>query len=88
MSNLKKISLFVEASLNGERQHNKDLDLLIKDFKKYKEGGAVRTFGKDVPYHRPRPMAENAGLMHVHVLKKIKSVNLGAVDLSHWQPNH
>ena len=76
MNNLKKISLYIQASLNEERKHNKDLDALIKDFKEYKAGKRVRCFGKDVPYHRPKPMAENAGLRHVHVLNKIKSVNL------------
>jgi len=34
VNSLKKISLFVERSLNEERKFNKDLDLLIKDFKK------------------------------------------------------
>lgn len=80
MNTPKKITLFVQTSLNAERQHNKDLDALISDFKKYKSGGRVDYLGKDVPYHRPQPMAEDAGLMHVHVLDKIKSVKFRTSD--------
>ena len=76
----KEITLFIQESLNAERKHNKDLDTLIRDFKKYKSGGRVDYLGKDVPYHKPHPMAENAGLMHVHVLDKVKSVKFRTSD--------
>ncbi|MFU2508826.1 type II toxin-antitoxin system YafO family toxin [Pseudoalteromonas sp. ASV78] len=76
----KEITLFIQESLNAERKHNKDLDILIRDFKKYKSGGRVDYLGKDVPYHKPQPMAENAGLMHVHVLDKVKSVKFRTSD--------
>ncbi|WP_226916264.1 hypothetical protein [Pseudoalteromonas undina] len=59
MKEIKDVTLFVQAALNDERKHNKDLDLLIKDFKRYKAGNRVNCFGKDVPYHKPSPMAEN-----------------------------
>ncbi|MCS6236182.1 hypothetical protein G3495_13760 [Shewanella baltica] len=82
MINLKEITLFVQAALNEERVHNKDLDLLIKDFKRYKAGHRVNCFGKDVPYHKPQPMAENAGIKHVHVLDKVNYLSLGAGNTS------
>ena len=80
MSVQKEVTLFIQESLNAERKHNKDLDTLIRDFKKYKSGGRVDYLGKDVPYHKPSPMAENAGLIHVHVLDKIKSVKFRTSD--------
>lgn len=82
MENLKEITLFVQAALNEERKFNKDLDLLIKDFKRYKSGLRINCFGKDVPYHRPKPMAENAGVKHVHVLDKVKYLRFAAGDTS------
>lgn len=72
---LREIRVFVRDSLNEERKRNKDLDLLIRDFKKYKEGHRIPYFGKEVPYHEPRPYAEDAGLMHLHILDKVKAVS-------------
>ena len=74
--------VFVREVLNNERKQNADLDLLIKDFKRYKEGERVVYFGKDVPYHEPRPYVEQAGLRHVHVLDRIKAVRFRAGDTS------
>lgn len=82
MTNVKSARVFVREALNNERKHNQDLDLLIKDFKRYKEGERVVYFGKDVPYHEPRPYAENAGIRHVHVLERIKAVRFRAGDTS------
>ncbi|GAB58795.1 type II toxin-antitoxin system YafO family toxin [Rheinheimera nanhaiensis] len=78
----KKVRVFVRDVLNNERKHNQDLDLLIRDFKRYKEGERVNYFGKDVPYHEPRPYAENAGLRHVHILDRVKVVRFGAGNTS------
>tara|TARA_R100001443_G_scaffold96038_5_gene102826 strand:+ start:17870 stop:18268 length:399 start_codon:yes stop_codon:yes gene_type:complete len=78
----KKVRVFVRDVLNNERKHNQDLDLLIQDFKRYKEGDRVNYFGKDVPYHEPRPYAENAGLRHVHILDRVKVVRFGAGNTS------
>lgn len=78
----KDVKVFVRPSLDREKLTNKDLSDLITDFKKYKSGEKVHYFGKDVPYHEPRPYAENAGLRHVHILDKIKSLKLGHSNTS------
>lgn len=82
MKEIKDVTLFVQAALNDERKHNKDLDLLIKDFKRYKAGNRVNCFGKDVPYHKSSPMAENAGIKHVHILDRVKYLSLGSGNTS------
>lgn len=73
----KDVKVYVTKSLSRERLHNKDLDLLISDFKRHKQGERIPYFGKEVPYHRPAPAAENAGLMHIHILGKVKTIKLG-----------
>lgn len=72
----KDVKVFISHTLNKERLINKELDLLINDFKKHKQGVLVKYFGKEVPYHRPSPDAENAKLMHIHVLDKIKTLKM------------
>lgn len=71
------VKVYVTKALSEERKINKDLDLLIHDFKRHKQGHRVPYFGKEVPYHRPAPAAQDAGLMHIHILDKIKTLKLG-----------
>ncbi|EKO3828885.1 MULTISPECIES: type II toxin-antitoxin system YafO family toxin [Vibrio] len=76
------VKIYVTRALSEERKLNKDLDLLIHDFKRHKQGHRISYFGKEVPYHRPAPAAEDAGLMHIHILDKIKTLKLGQSDTS------
>lgn len=69
-------TIFVRQELAFDRTTNHTLDLLIKDFKKYKEGIDIAYFGKDVPYHEPRPYAERACLQHVHILNSVRTVKV------------
>lgn len=70
------VRVFVRRDLEVERKTNSTLDLLIKDFKKYKAGATISYFGKDVPYHEPRPYAERAKLRHVHILDRLQTVRV------------
>lgn len=36
----------------------------------------ITYFGKDVPYHDPRPYAERAGIKHVHLLSRVRTVKM------------
>ncbi|HGS5165195.1 TPA: type II toxin-antitoxin system YafO family toxin [Vibrio harveyi] len=74
------VKIYVTRALSEERKLNKDLDLLIHDFKRHKQGHRISYFGKEVPYHRPAPAAEDAGLMHIHILDEIKTLKLGQSD--------
>ncbi len=76
------VKVYVTRALSEERKLNKDLDLLIHDFKRHKQGHRVSYFGKEVPYHRPVPAAEDAGLMHIHILDKVKTLKLGHSNTS------
>ncbi len=49
------VKIYVTRALSEERKLNKDLDLLIHDFKRHKQGHRISYFGKEVPYHRPAP---------------------------------
>ena len=75
MSN-QKARVFVRRDLRELRQADKNLDQLIKDFVSYINGEDIYYFGKDVPYHEPRPRAEDAGLRHIHILDKVKAVKI------------
>ncbi|WP_202862827.1 type II toxin-antitoxin system YafO family toxin [Microbulbifer sp. A4B17] len=72
------IKVFVRKELDQESQSNSDLRALISDFKRWKSGNTVHYFGKDVPYHDPKPYAERAKLRHVHILDKVKTVHIRA----------
>ncbi|WP_157496710.1 type II toxin-antitoxin system YafO family toxin [Hahella ganghwensis] len=72
------VTVFVRKELDQESQTNSELRALISDFKRYKSGVQVTYFGKDVPYHDPKPYAERAKLRHVHVLDKVKTVRVRA----------
>jgi hypothetical protein len=78
----RKVRVFVTKTLEGERKLNSDLDSLIKDFRLYKEGARIPYFGKEVPYRRPAPYAEKAGLMHIHILDKLKVVKMRSGNTS------
>jgi len=72
----KDVKVFISHELNKERLINKELNLFINDFKKHKQGVLIKYFGKEVPYHRPSPDSENAKLMHIHILNKIKTLKM------------
>lgn len=70
--------IYTHKFLADERKNNPFLDNLIKDFELYKDGKLdMSFFGKDVPFHEPRPLAERAKLRHVHILQQIRSVHVG-----------
>ncbi|TCI02200.1 hypothetical protein EZV61_14790 [Corallincola luteus] len=71
-----KASVFVHPRLKVEGIVNSTLSALVKDFIKYKSGEYIHYFGKDVGYIRPEPYAERAELKHLHVLDKVKSIQM------------
>lgn len=72
------VKVFIRRELDQESQTNGELRALISDFKCYKSGASVPYFGKDVPYHDPKPYAERARLRHIHILDKVKTVQVRA----------
>ncbi len=82
MVNSDNISIFVRAELQEERKVNQLLDTLIQKFKSYIGGTPNRLFGKDVPYHDPKPYAEKAGLRHVHILNHVHTIRLHSTSTS------
>lgn len=73
--------IYTHKFLAEERKTNNFLDALLKDFEQFKEGKLdVSFFGKDVPFHEPRPRAERANLRHVHILQNIKSIRVGGTS--------
>ncbi|EPA1954932.1 type II toxin-antitoxin system YafO family toxin [Vibrio alginolyticus] len=49
---------------------------------RHKQGHQISYFGKEVPYHRPAPAAKDVGLMHIHILDKVKTLKLGYINTS------
>lgn len=76
------IKVFTRRSLHELSKNNKQLKDIIKDFKAYKEGYKVKSFGRDAPFHRPKPAAELAELMHVHLMNHPKSKILTAAKIT------
>ncbi|SBS26128.1 putative toxin YafO [Marinomonas spartinae] len=74
MSN--NVRLFIRRELQEERDNNQYLDQVLNDFKLYKSGQNITYFGKDVPYHDPRPYAERAGIRHVHLLDNVRTLKM------------
>lgn len=72
----KKVRVFVSRVLQEQRKTNTYLDQVLKDFALYKGGQVIAYFGRDVPYHDPRPYAERAGIRHVHLLSGIRTVRM------------
>lgn len=77
MADIHGVRVYVRKELDQERKINAALAQLIDDFKSYKRGEHVSYFGKDVPYHDPKPYAERAKLRHVHILARVRSIRVG-----------
>lgn len=82
MKNKKEVSLFIRTELQEERRVNVQLDALLTKFKSYIAGVPDPQFGKDVPYHDPKPYAERAKLRHVHILKHVSTIKIHSSDAS------
>ncbi|VAW84242.1 hypothetical protein MNBD_GAMMA18-2157 [hydrothermal vent metagenome] len=65
--------IFTRRDLHELSKENTVLKKLMEDFKAYKKGFSIECFGRDAPLHRPKPSAELAELMHVHLLSNPKS---------------
>lgn len=62
--------VFLRADLQNAYRTNADFKKLIDDFKAHLNGRYISCFGRKTPFHRPRPDAELAELMHIHILPK------------------
>lgn len=72
----KSVNVYIHKELAEIRKTNTFVNSLIDDFKAYKKGNQPSYFGKDVPYHEPRPYAERAKLRHVHILGAVRAVRM------------
>ena len=82
MNKDEEVKVFTRKSLHEQSKENKQLKKIIDDFKAYKKGAHVKSFGRDAPFHRPRPSAELAELMHIHLLRNPKSQLIDAVKIT------
>lgn len=73
MSKDSDVKVFTRRNLHELSKRNTQLQKIIEDFKAYKEGYRVKSFGRDAPFHRPKPSAELAELMHVHLMNNPKA---------------
>ena len=64
----KDFKFFVRKQLQEISKENKLLKRIVEDFKAYKKGAKTPAFGREAPFHDPKPSAEEAELMHIHVL--------------------
>ncbi|MGI9280054.1 MAG: type II toxin-antitoxin system YafO family toxin [Endozoicomonas sp.] len=82
MSRDEDVKIYTRRTLHELSRENKQLQKIIEDFKAYKKGYRVRSFGRDAPFHRPKPSAELAELMHVHLMHSPKAQLLDVVKVS------
>ena len=79
------LKFFVRKPLQEASKVNAALKKVIEDFKAYKKGFHTPAFGREAPFHDPRPAAEQAELMHIHLLsnKQIKHLRVAKINSSY-----
>lgn len=75
----KDVKVYCLQEINDARKTDTLLNKAIADFTAFKKGEFVSYFGRNAPIHHPKPAAELAGLMHLHILSKNKYKDLNVL---------
>ena len=80
-----ELKFFLRKPLQEASKVNKALKKIIEDFKAYKNGAKTPAFGREAPFHNPKPATEQAELMHIHLLSdaQIKHLRVAKINASY-----
>lgn len=73
------IKVFCIKEINELKKVDPLVKKVIEDFTAYQEGNYISYFGRNAPIHQPKPDAELAGLMHLHLLSQDKYKDLNVL---------
>lgn len=74
------MEFYLNRVLEEHCEENSLLRELVHEFQDFKEGKEAPRIGRDRRYRRPRPDAENARLMHNHIMLESVEIIAGSSD--------